>query len=365
MATALKTPIMEWQWLHEMEISGSIAPQTGWLPRHLTVWQADRLVGAAPLYIKTHSQGEFVFDQWWAKWAEESGIQYYPKLIGMSPATPAVGYRFLIAPEADSRKIQQVMFAAVDGYCRDNGLSGSHFLFVDPNWQQETAWNGWTGWRHQSFLWENRDCHTFDDYLKPFKSIQRRNIRRERQRLDRAHITIHAMTGNTIDPDWADRMYDYYLNTNAQYGPWAARYFNADFFRGIFKRYRDRLLLFAAHQNGQPEPLALSLLVYKGSQLIGRYWGSASPVKDLHFNMCFYEPIQWAIDHGITAFDPGAGSAHKLYRGFRAVANTSLHKFHHPVLKDLFNRFIQNINAIEQANIEELNRMLPFSSLTR
>jgi len=157
-------------------------------------------------------------------------------------------------------------------------------------------------------------------------------------------------------------MYRYYLNTNAQYGPWAARYLNAEFFRGIFKNYRHRLLLIAAlHPDQNGDPIALSLLVHKGGQLIGRYWGCDRPVKDLHFNMCFYEPIQWAIDNGITSFDPGAGSQHKLYRGFEAVANTSVHRFYHPLLTVLFNQFIDGINDVEQANIDTLNQMLPFA----
>jgi predicted N-acyltransferase len=361
LAVPLETPLLEWQWLHQMEASGSIAPQTGWHPRHLTVWQGGRLVGAAPLYLKTHSQGEFVFDQWWARWAAESGIPYYPKLVGMSPATPSVGYRFLVDAAADDAKIQREMFRAIDAFCLEMGLSGAHLLFVDPVWRQSLGDNGFVAWHHQSFLWQNPGCTVFDDYLRPFKSNQRRNIRRERRQMERAGIRLRALAGEAIDPARAGRMYDCYLNTNAQYGPWAARYLNESFFKGIFNHYRHRLLLIAACRNTDAdEPVALSLLLRKGGQLIGRYWGCTDTVKDLHFNMCFYEPIQWAIDNHIRTFDPGAGSPHKVYRGFAAVANTSLHRFYEPHLKMLFERFIDGINQVEQANIDALNAQLPF-----
>jgi len=362
LAEPLATPLLEWQWLHLLEASGSIAPQTGWHPRHLTVWQGERLVGAAPLYLKQHSMGEFVFDQWWARWALESGIAYYPKLVGMSPATPAVGYRFLLAEGAHSADIQAAMLQAIDAFCMRNNLSGAHLLFVDPHWRAALEPHGFTAWHHQSFLWQNQGCASFEDYLRPFKSIQRRNIRRERDRMTQTGIRFQALSGDRIDPAWADIMYDYYLNTNAQYGPFAARYLNADFFRAIFRHHRRRLLLIAAHgpQAGE-RPLALSLLLHKGDQLIGRYWGCADTIKDLHFNMCFYEPIQWAIDHHIQTFDPGAGSAHKIYRGFVAVANTSLHRFYEPRLDVLFRHFIDGINQAEQDNIAALNAQLPFA----
>ena len=362
LAEPLETPLLEWQWLHQLEASGSIAPQTGWHPRHLTAWRGDRLVGGAPLYLKSHSMGEFVFDQWWARWAAQAGIAYYPKLVGMSPATPAVGYRFLVDEDAGGADIQREMLRAVDAFCLEAGISGAHLLFVDPTWGAALDGEAFAAWHHQSFLWQNQGCATFDDYLRPFKSIQRRNIRRERDRMRQAGVRFEARTGDKIDPSWADAMFDCYLNTNAQYGPWAARYLNASFFNGIFTHYRHRLLLVAAFRpQDDPRPTALSLLLHKGGQLIGRYWGSAETIKDLHFNMCFYEPIQWAIDHGLQSFDPGAGSAHKIYRGFAAVANTSLHRFYEPHLKMLFQRFIDGINQVELANIAALNAQLPFS----
>jgi uncharacterized protein len=346
-----------------MELSGSISPAAGWTPCHLTVWRGRRMVGAAPLYIKAHSDGEFVYDQWWARWAKEAGIGYYPKLVGMSPATPATGYRFLIDSAAGAEDIQNAMFRAIDDICLQKGISGCHLLFVDPGWMETLDDVRYVPWHHQSFTWRNEGYAAFEDYLRPFKSAQRRNIRRERQQMGKAQITIRSYYDEHIDPQLAGLMYDYYLNTNAQFGPWAARYFNEEFFKGLFRQYRHRMLLFAAYHPSRPEPLALSLLLRKGGQLIGRYWGSAGFVKDLHFNMCFYAPIEWAIENGIRMFDPGAGSPHKLYRGFQAVPNTSLHRFYEPRLRLLFDRFIGGINQLEEANIDALNEKLPYAGL--
>lgn len=360
LAVPLSTPLLEWQWLHELEASGSIAPRHGWQPRHLTVWRGPELVGAAPLYVKTHSDGEFVFDHWWAQLAAQYGAAYYPKMVGMSPATPAVGYRFLMAEDVDQPDLMRLMLAAIDRFCQEQRLSCCHLNFVDQPWFARLPSAGFLGWRHQSYLWTNPGFRTFEDYLGQFTSTQRHNIRRECRRMERYGIDIRALTGDEIPAELGPLMYRYYLNTNASYGRWAARFLNGDFFARIFRTFRQRLLVFAAYADPAAEPLALSMLLVKDRQLIGRYWGCAEPIRDLHFNMCFYAPIRWAIEHDIRTFDPGAGSPHKIYRGFAAVANSSLHRFYDPRLKVLFAQLIDEVNNLEQANIDNLNRQLPF-----
>lgn len=363
LATPLETPLLEWQWLHFLEDSGSVAPANGWHPCHLTLWDGGRLQAAAPLYIKTHSEGEFVFDHWWAKLSDDYGVRYYPKLVAMSPLTPAVGYRFLMDDTLKPSAIIPKMMAAIDHLCRSMELSCFQINFVDPDWYARAfPPDLLMSWHHQSFLWKNPGLIDFAGYLKPFKSSQRRNIRREIRQMDRQGIEIRPLTGSQISPDMAALMFRYYLKTNAQYGPWAARYLNADFFEKIFKHLRHRLLLMAAyHIADGTTPIALSMLLRKGNHLIGRYWGSAEQIKDLHFNMCFYAPIRWAIANGIQTIDPGAGSPHKIYRGFEAVANTSLHRFYDPRLKVIFRRLIDEVNQMEHSNIRALNAQLPFA----
>ena len=362
LAVPLRTPLLEWQWLHHLEASGSIAPQNGWYPCHLTLWTGDRLRAAAPLYIKTHSQGEFVFDHWLVQLSENNGIHYYPKLVGMSPATPAEGYQFLIDDGLDRLSVVKTMIGAIDQLCEKLGISVCQFNFVDSQWLDTFSQVNFLAWNHQGYLWRNPGYADFNDYLKPFKSSQRRNIRREVNRINKAGLRIVPLSGNDIPSHLAAVMYDYYLRTNAQYGPWAARYLNAEFFKRIFYRHRHRLLVMAAYgTDNEQVPLALSLLLVKGHHLIGRYWGCAEQVKDLHFNMCFYAPIRWAIANGIETFDPGAGSPHKIYRGFKAEVNTSVHRFYDHRLKFLFQRLIDEANRMTKININNLNVQLPFA----
>jgi predicted N-acyltransferase len=175
-------------------------------------------------------------------------------------------------------------------------------------------------------------------------------------------IRIRAYRGSDIPPGTATLMYRYYLNTNARYGPWAARYLESGFFEAVFRHCSHRLLIMAAHHPSMGRtPLALSMLLTKNRGMMGRYWGCAQPVRDLHFNMCYYAPIRWAIENGMETFDPGAGSVHKIKRGFRSVANTSLHRFHDPRMAALFRRFIGEVNRLEFENIRELNRRLPLA----
>lgn len=362
LAREMDTPLLEWEWLHALEASGSICPDTGWYPRHLTLWQGADLVAAAPLYLKTHSEGEFVFDHWWARLAEKVGLAYYPKLIGMSPATPASGYCFLVAEGANRREVARTLTAAIDRFCLENGVHSSHFHFVDQGWVDHLRQCGYTLWNHQAYRWDNAGLDDFEDYLQAFKSNQRRNIRRERARMQSLGIEIRPLRGDAISADLADSMYDCYLNTNAQYGLWAARFLNKNFFQRIFSDFRHRLLVFEAHETARGSmPLALSMLLVKNRQLIGRYWGSRKPVQDLHFNLCFYEPIAWAIANGISWFDPGVGSPHKLQRGIRAVASPSLHRFYNDQMRTLFHHFIPEVNALIQREIDALNRRLPLA----
>jgi predicted N-acyltransferase len=365
LAVPLSTPLLEWQWLHHLEASGSISPRLGWQPHHLTLWDGQELVGAAPLYLKTNSNGEFIFDHWWGQLAAEYGVNYYPKLVGMSPATPSVGYRFLMAEGVDRPGLMVSMLAAIDRFCLREQLSGCHFHYVDLPWFARFPSDGFTSWQHQSYLWKNCNFTSFEEYLQTFNSAQRRNIRRERQSMARQGVEIRTFTGDAIPSAMAATMYRCYLDTNDRYGPWAARFLNGDFFTGIFQDFRHHLLIVAAFKGGSAIPIAMAMLLVKDRHLIGRYWGCAEPVKDLHFNMCFYAPIEWAIDNGIATFDPGIGSPHKIYRGFAAVANTSLHRLYDRRLKSIFEQLIDRVNSMTAGEIDAMNDHLPFADKHR
>jgi hypothetical protein len=360
LAQPLKTPFLEWDWLWLMEASGSAAARAGWIPRHLTVWSGSELLAAAPLYIKTHSAGEFVFDQAWAEVAGRLGLDYYPKLVGMSPFTPLIGYRFLMAPGVDETQLTGLMLEEIERFCRRERLTGSSFLFTDPQWAEFMQARGYTPWVHPSFSWTNSGLRDFEDYLSGFSANQRRNIRRERLGLERQGITVRMIPGDELPPQHYSRMYGFYARTNDKFGPWGCKYLTRDFFSALPGRFRHRLLFgVASGRDPREAPLGMSLCVTKGDQLYGRYWGGRADVEFLHFDACYYRPIEWAIAHGIRHFDPGAGGGHKLRRGFRVVPNCSLHRFADARLRQVMDRHIGAINRLEHHEISALNSELP------
>jgi predicted N-acyltransferase len=362
LAKPLPTPFLEWEWLRQMEISKSTTAETGWLPHHLTVWSHGELIAAAPLYIKVHSAGEFVFDHAWADVARHLKISYYPKLVGMSPFTPMIGYRFLIASGEKEAALTRYMVNEIVRLCRRYGLSGCSFLFVDPQWRRLMINHGFISWLHQSFTWQNANYRTFDDYLATFNANQRHNIKRERQSIAEHGIELQILEGNDIPRSFFSEIYSFYERTNDKFGPWGCKYLKERFFEGLADGYRHRLLFVAAFEITHPDsPVGLSLLIRKRDQLFGRYWGCLKEVNHLHFNACYYRPIEWAIANGINRFDPGMGGYHKIRRGFMAVANYSLHRFFDQRLAHIMDAHIEEINELEQEHIDELNLELPLA----
>ncbi|MEB3126230.1 MAG: GNAT family N-acetyltransferase [Synechococcales bacterium] len=360
LALPLQTPFLEWQWLNNLETSGSVSAKTGWLPNHLTLWQDGVLIAAAPLYIKNHSYGEFVFDYQWAELASRIGAPYYPKLLGMVPFTPTQGYRFLIAPGENDVSLTELMMDIIHHFCQHHHLGGCHFLFVDSQWQPVAEQCGFSPWLHHSYIWQNHGYQTFDDYLAMFNANQRRNIKRERKSVAKAGFHLRVLTGDQISPDLFPLIYEFYSHTCDQF-MWGSKYLTQQFFEQLYPSYCHRVLLVVGYSTEDSDhPIGLSFCIYKGHQLYGRYWGSFEEVDCLHFNACYYSPIEWAIAHNIQTFDPGAGGKHKHRRGFPATPNYSLHYYYHPRMQQLLRRNIQEINAMEQTEINSINQDLPF-----
>ncbi len=363
LALPLATPFLEWQWLNNLETSGSATAKTGWLPSHLTVWRDNALIAAAPLYIKGHSYGEFVFDHQWADLSHRLGENYYPKLLGMTPFTPAEGYRFLMAPGEDEDWLTGLMVEAIDQFCDRNQLSGCNFLFVDPQWRPVIEKHGFTSWLHHSYIWQNQNFETFDDYLSVFNANQRRNIKRERKAVNKADLQLRTFTGAEIPTELYKLMHHFYQDTCEKF-MWGSKYLTQRFFEQLEETYRDRILFVAAYdvQSIQKQPVGMSFCLTKGDQLYGRYWGAFQDIDCLHFDACYYTPIEWAISNGIRRFDPGAGGRHKKRRGFKATPNHSVHKFYNPRLQEILLHYISEVNDMEQQEIDHINQDLPLKS---
>jgi predicted N-acyltransferase len=281
----------------------------------------------------------------------------------MVPATPAEGYHFLVAPGEDGAAVMGIILSAAEDLCRKNGICSLNILFADPAWGGNLEGRGYTAWEHSSFLWENEGFTAFEDYLACFDKNQRRNIRREYSGPGKAGVTVSVVPGEKAPEEYFYRMFELFSLTNDKFFPWDARFVNEDFFLRLEKNFRKNLAFVEARNGDDDEGLlALAFLVRKGKRLWGRYWGAYEEIKDLHFAACYYAPIEWAIKEGIEFFDPGAGSPHKIRRGFRLVTGKSYHKFFDPVVEKLFTDNIDAVNNYERENIEELNAQLPFKT---
>lgn len=361
LAKSLNTPFLEWEWLNNIETSGSAKPRTGWQPCHLTMWKNHKLIAVAPLYIKGHSYGEFVFDYQWADLSYRLGIEYYPKLLGMTPFTPAVGYRFLIDVAEDQEIVTQTMLAEIDHFCDRNGIASCNFLYVDPNWQKIVEKYGFKAWLHHSYIWGNQNFQNFDDYLQVFNANQRRNIKRERKAVTNTGLTMKVLTGEDIPHYLFPYIYHFYSDTCDKF--WGgSKYLTRQFFEQLYPNYSERVVLFLAFtQEDEHKPVGMSFCIRKGENLYGRYWGSMQDYNCLHFEACYYKPIEWAIENNIKMFDPGAGGKHKRRRGFPATPNYSLHRFYNQRMSLIFNNYIEQVNQMEQEEIDAINHDLPFS----
>jgi uncharacterized protein len=363
LALAQDSPFLEWEWLDLLEGSGSVGPETGWRPQHLTFWLGSRLVGAAPLYIKNDSKGEFVFDHLWAGTALRLGIPYYPKLLGMSPFTPTGTYVPLHAPDLELGRLTGLICSEMDRAATSAGVCGIGFNFIDPSWGGMLAGLGYSIWTHQGFRWQNEGLGSFEDYLSMLNSNARRNIRRERRSLSERGIVTRMITGDGLTTHLLDAMYLLYSRHNERFGPWGCRFLSRTFFASLCERLRHRVVLCVASPSGQPGTvLAMSMFLRKGNRLYGRYWGAAAHVDFLHFELCYYAPIEWCIQESITWYDPGMGGSHKTRRGFAAVPTFSAHKLGNPLMRRIMELHMEELNLLESNEIVTMNRELPLVS---
>jgi len=340
------SPFLEWEWLATLEETGCVGPATGWLPQPLTAWEAGRLVGAAPLYVKGHSQGEFVFDHGWADAAIRAGIEYYPKLLVGVPFTPVTGARFLSA-EGYEPAVREVFAAALVEVCTRQAFSSVHVNFCLPDEVSALAARGWLHRTGYQYHWTGQGLRTFEDYLHTLRAKRRNQVRREQRELQAQGVEITTHAGGDIDAGMLDAMFDLYRRGLADHGPWGHQYLTAEFFARILERYRDRLCLIFARRGG--EIIAGTLNVQKGGALYGRYWGVHRPLRHLHFNVCYYAAIAYCVEHGLSRFEPGAGGEWKHLRGFDAHPTHSMHWIREPRFAAAVRRHLE----VERAAVVE------------
>ena len=343
-------PFLSHAFLKLLEDSGSVGSGTGWTPIPVVVDGARGPMAGAPAYLKTHSQGEYVFDHGWADAWERAGGSYYPKLQVSVPFPPVVGPRLL------GRAPQQLL-AALEAITLQNDLSSAHVTFVDDSGISECAERGWLIRHGIQYHWFNRGYDCFDDFLAALASRKRKTIRKERAAA-REGLTFRALRGSQIGPgDW-DAMWRFYQDTGSR--KWGHPYLTRAFFDGLGAALGDRLLLFLADRDG--EPIAGALNFVGSDTLYGRYWGTVEEVPLLHFELSYYQAIEWAIAHGLRTIQAGAQGEHKLARGYEPVITRSAHFLPNPDFRRAVGQFLEGERAAIVQEYDWVRSALPYRS---
>jgi predicted N-acyltransferase len=332
------SPFLEWEWLASLEEAGCLGAESGWAPRPLVVRENGRLVAACPLYVKGHSEGEFVFDWSWADAAYRAGIEYYPKLLVGVPFTPVSGGRLLTAPGENRAECLATLAVALRELCREQRLSGAHVNFCRDDERDALAASGFLPRLGLQYHWHNADYRSFDDYLTHLRSKRRNQIRREQRAVEAEGIRIEVLVGDAIPRDLFPDLYRIYLST-VRKNPWGREYLNERFFGLLGERFSQRLCVVLARRG--EELVAGAINLQKGDALFGRYWGAFQEVRYLHFNVCYYAGIDHCIRSGLRRFEPGAGGDYKQLRGFDAQPTWSAHYLADPRLSAAVERFLE------------------------
>lgn len=333
-----ESPFLEWEWLASLEEAGAVGGRTGWGSRPLVVREAGRLVAACPLYLKLHSEGEFVFDWGWADASERAGIRYYPKMLVAVPFTPVSGARFLVAPGEDRVRWITLLAQALRDTCVANELSGVHVNFCQDDELDALEAQDYQVRFGLQYHWLNSGYSSFDDYLARFRSKRRNQIRRERRELDRQGVSIETHVGSEIPEELFAPMYEFYTAT-VQEHYYGRQYLNFPLFELLRDSFRERLVFIVARQGG--ELIGGTFNVAKGDALYGRYWGATRALRYLHFNVCYYAAVEYCIAAGLGRFEPGAGGNYKQLRGFDPQPTRSAHFLRDPRLAQAVGEFLR------------------------
>ncbi|HBR97116.1 MAG TPA: GNAT family N-acetyltransferase [Gammaproteobacteria bacterium] len=350
------SPFLSHEFLHALETCGCLGRDHGWYPRYFMLQDETGLIAACPTYIKTNSYGEFVFDWAWAEAYEQHGVSYYPKLISSIPYTPAAGQRLLCHPDHDHTQLAGLLRDAVLKFAEESQLSGVHWLFTDT---RDTALLAETGLHLRmdcQYHWQNRGYGCFDDFLADCTAKRRKTLRRERRSVREQGLEISVRSGDSLSPLEWKTVHTLYTATFDR--KWSEASLSQDFFLTAGRTLGERMVIVFAHQGG--DVVACAVLLRSRDTLYGRYWGCTKKFKDLHFELCFYQGIDYCIAEGLSRFEPGAQGEHKIMRGFVPTPTWSAHRLFHPGFNDAIGQYIHQERQLMEKRCESLHDLLPF-----
>jgi hypothetical protein len=343
-------PFIAYDFLDIAEQAGCAVERTGWAPQHLAVRDEDGAIAAVmPLYLKSHSQGEYVFDHAWADAYERAGGRYYPKLVSAAPFSPVTGPRLLVRPDIDRDAGRRMLLSGGITLCERMGVSTLGINFPTEDEFQFMAGQGMLGRQNQQYHWLNAGYATFDDFLAALSSSRRKTIKRERREAAEG-LDIQCLTGSDLTEAHWDAFFSFYMDTGAR--KWGRPYLNRRFFSLLGERMADKVLLVLARRGGRWIAGALNLI--GGDCLFGRNWGCVEDVRFLHFELCYYQAIEWAIGHGLARVEAGAQGQHKIARGYLPSAVYSTHYIADPGLSRAVARFLEEERRAVQGEMDWL-----------
>ncbi|TNE79671.1 MAG: N-acetyltransferase [Gammaproteobacteria bacterium] len=352
-------PFMQHRFLSLLEHSGSACTATGWQPCHLLLTAGGQTVGAMPLYLKSHSWGEYVFDWTWAEAYQRQRLNYYPKLLTAVPFTPAIGPRLALSPDAELASIAPRLLSAVHQLADQRDASSWHLLFSDPALVTALEEAGGILRSTVQYLWHNRGYRDFQDFLDALASRKRKNISRERKGLRKQGLTVRRLYNADISADWWDFFYHVYHNTYHKHSG-NQGYLTDRFFQTLGTMMDGQLMMAVAELDG--EKVAAALFFYDDEHLYGRYWGCTREYDFLHFELCYYQGIEFAIEAQLKYFDAGAQGEHKVRRGFEPLENRSVHWVRHMDFALAIKRFVTEERQYVLNYIQETRCQLPYKA---
>lgn len=349
-------PFLSWTFLEALERSGSCVPEAGWTPLHLLAEGPDDiLLGAMPLYAKTNSQGEFVFDHSWADAYMRAGGNYYPKLLSAVPFTPVTGRRLLVPDGPDAERVRNALLMGAIQVAQQNDFSSLHLNFVSNADASFLEQQGLLIRHDQQFHWSNDGYESFDEFLAALSSAKRKNLKKERIKAQVGLTFVH-LTGDAIKERHWDAFYRFYMDTGSR--KWGSPYLTRDAFSLLGERMAEHILLIFAMDSDRPIAGAMNLI---GSDtLYGRYWGCIEHRPMLHFETCYYQAIDFAIEHGLQTVEAGAQGGHKLARGYAPVITTSAHWIAHPGLRAAIDDYLERERRAVEMDAEYLGNRTPY-----
>lgn len=354
-------PFTKHAFLLALEQTGCLGSRTGWMPRYLTCWEDDELLGAFILYSRTNSYGEYIFDFAWAQAFESQGLNYYPKMTSAIPFTPATGSKLLVSCDCDDEMAQKIcheLLTAAKNLYSENNMSSLHALLIPENELDVFSSEDFMIRHSFQYHWLNENFKYFHDFLDKLRSKRRKEIMRERNQAQGPGIKISRLTGEQLEPQHAEMMYRFYKDTVDKMGGFS--YLTPDFFKTVFQTMKDQIL-FVLAENQDGLPVAGALNYFGESTLFGRHWGCLEDYKSLHFEICYYQGIEFAIEKKFKLFEAGAQGEHKFQRGFLPKLTYSAHQIQDKRFKEAIADFLEMEKNQIQLMLAQYDKQTPFS----